>query len=164
MDFITDNILLIFCFVGSALLLLLPYLNKSRAGTLSPADVVLQVNKNNAMLIDVRNKDQFETGSLGGAVNIPSCDLAAQLNSLPTDRPLIFICQDGRQAMQAAKQVKGKGFKDTHVLNGGINGWVDDKLPLTQPETAPKKPVRKKSIAARKAHQQQQASHSSHPT
>ncbi len=115
------------------------------------------------MLIDVRDKNVYETGSLGGAVNIPACDLAAQLNSLPKDRPLVFICQDGRQASQAARQVRTQGYKDTHILNGGLNSWTSAQLPLVVPDSVSKKPVRKKSLAGRKASQEQKQHAQQHP-
>ena len=71
MDFITENILLIITFVGSAILLAFPSLSKSKNSGLSPAEVVIQVNDKDAQLVDVRTPNEYSKGSLAGAVNIP---------------------------------------------------------------------------------------------
>ena len=76
MDFITENILLIITFVGSAILLAFPSLSKSKNSGLSPAEVVIQVNDKDAQLVDVRTPNEYSKGSLAGAVNIPAADLS----------------------------------------------------------------------------------------
>lgn len=131
MDFITENILLIICFVGSAILLAFPSLSKSKNAGLSPAEVVIKVNDKNAQLVDVRTPKEFSTGTLAGSTNIPVADLEARINSLDKNRPVIFICQNGRRAQQALRQIKGKGFKDVYTLEGGIVAWQAAKLPLS---------------------------------
>ena len=84
MDFITENILLIITFVGSAILLAFPSLSKSKNSGLSPAEVVIQVNDKDAQLVDVRTSNEFSKGSLAGAVNIP----AAAIDFQPCQREL----------------------------------------------------------------------------
>ena len=64
MDFITENILLIITFVGSAILLAFPSLSKSKNSGLSPAEVVIQVNDKDAQLVDVRTPNEYSKGSL----------------------------------------------------------------------------------------------------
>lgn len=134
MDFITDNILLIVTFVGSAIMLAFPSLSKSASAGISPADVVIKVNDNNAQLVDVRTPEEFSKGSLAGAVNIPSADIDAKLQTLDKKRPVILICQTGRRAEQAVKQFKKSGFQNVYTLQGGIVGWQAAKLPLTNLE------------------------------
>ncbi len=131
MDFITENILLIITFIGSAILLAFPSLSKSRNAGLNPADVVIKVNDKNAQLVDVRTPSEFSKGTLAGSVNIPAADLIAKLDSLDKNRPVILVCQKGRRAQQALKQFKGKGFSEVYTLDGGIVAWQAAKLPLT---------------------------------
>ena len=103
MDFITENILLIITFVGSAILLAFPSLSKSKNSGLSPA----------------------------GAVNIPAADLVSRIDTLDKNRPVILVTQNGRRAQQELKQFKSKGFSDVYVLEGGLVAWQAAKLPLT---------------------------------
>lgn len=134
MDFITENILLIITFVGSAILLAFPSLSKSRNSGLSPADVVIKVNDKNAQLVDVRTEAEFAKGTLAGAINIPAADLVSRLDTLDKKRPVILITQNGRRAAQELKQFKGKGFSDVYTLEGGLVAWQAAKLPLTGTE------------------------------
>ncbi len=127
MDFITENILLIITFVGSAILLAFPSLSKSKNSGLSPAEVVIQVNDKDAQLVDVRTSNEFSKGSLAGA----PADLVSRLDTLDKNRPVILITQNGRRAQQELKQFKSKGFSDVYVLEGGLVAWQAAKLPLT---------------------------------
>ena len=128
MDFITENILLIITFVGSAILLAFPSLSKSKNSGLSPAEVVIQVNDKDAQLVDVRTPNEYSKGSLAGAVNIPAADLVSRIDTLDKNRPVILVTQNGRRAQQELKQFKSKGF---YVLEGGLVAWQAAKLPLT---------------------------------
>ena len=131
MDFITENILLIITFVGSAILLAFPSLSKSKNSGLSPAEVVIQVNDKDAQLVDVRTPNEYSKGSLAGAVNIPAADLVSRIDTLDKNRPVILVTQNGRRAQQELKQFKSKGFSDVYVLEGGLVAWQAAKLPLT---------------------------------
>lgn len=131
MDFITENILLIITFVGSAILLAFPSLSKSKNSGLSPAEVVIQVNDKDAQLVDVRTPNEYSKGSLAGAVNIPAADLVSRIDTLDKNRPVILVTQNGRRAQQELKQFKNKGFSDVYVLEGGLVAWQAAKLPLT---------------------------------
>ncbi len=131
MDFITENILLIVTFIGSAILLAFPSLTKSKNAGLNPAEVVIKVNDKNAQLVDVRTPAEYSKGSLAGAVNIPTEDLVSKISSLDPKRPIILVCQNGRRAQQALRQFKGKNFAEVYTLDGGIVAWQAAKLPLT---------------------------------
>ncbi len=131
MEFITENILLIICFVGSAILLTFPQLTKGKNAGLPPAEVVIKVNDKDAQLVDVRTPEEFAKGTLAGAINIPVADLVSRINTLNKEKPVILICQNGRRAQQAQKDFKGKGFGEVHTLQGGIVAWQAAKLPLT---------------------------------
>ncbi len=131
MEFLTENILLILCFVGSGILLAFPSLSKGKNSGLSPAEVVIKVNDKNAQLVDIRTPKEFAAGSLAGSVNIPTEDLMAKLGTLDKNRPVILVCQNGRRTAQALKDMKGKGFAEVYTLEGGIVAWQAAKLPLT---------------------------------
>jgi rhodanese-related sulfurtransferase len=75
-------------------------------------------------LIDVRVPDEFESGSIGDARNIPIAQLVSEdvLSSLPTDRLIIVYSNGSENAAKAAVLLRLSGF-DAHLLTGGYNAW-----------------------------------------
>ena len=59
---------------------------------------IIEENPKSIHLIDVRDADEFKQGSFKSAVNIPVDDLEKQIKSLPTDRPIVFICSTGARS------------------------------------------------------------------
>ncbi len=76
-----------------------------------------------AILVDVREKEEYEAFHLRGAVNIPYDELAD--HELKKDRIYIFYCNNGIQSMRAARDCAMEGF---HVYNviGGLKGNEKD--------------------------------------
>jgi rhodanese-related sulfurtransferase len=60
----------------------------------------------NMMLVDVRDPDEFNAGSLKSAVNIPVDKLEGQIKTLPTDKPVVFVCNTGARSGEAFYMVQ----------------------------------------------------------
>ena len=75
-------------------------------------------------LIDVRVPDEFESGSIGDARNIPIAQLVSDevLSSLPTDRLIVVYSNGSENAAKATVLLRLSGF-DAHLLTGGYNAW-----------------------------------------
>ena len=76
-----------------------------------------------AEVIDVREKDERDTGYIPGSRNIPYRLLAICGADLPTDRPLVTMCESGPRAAIAASILVAKGYDARPVLDGGIATW-----------------------------------------
>ena len=76
-----------------------------------------------ADLIDVREKDERDTGYIPGSRNIPYRLLGICGADLPTDRPIVTICESGARAAVAASILVAKGYDARPVLGGGIATW-----------------------------------------
>jgi rhodanese-related sulfurtransferase len=63
------------------------------------------------MLVDVRDPKEFAAGTIKGAVNIPMSDLEKKIATLPTDRPVVFVCGTGARSGEAFDTVKLLGGK-----------------------------------------------------
>lgn len=87
------------------------------------ADKAQTLMDNGAFLLDVRTQDEFELGSINGAVNIPQSTLRAHLNELPADRPILVICTIGKRAHIACRILSQRGFKDVFNITGGYRTW-----------------------------------------
>jgi phage shock protein E len=81
------------------------------------SDELLNAINNDALLIDVRTQDEFNTGSATGAVNIPLYNIMKDLNLIPINRPIIVFCQSGMRSRIAVSMLKNKGIGN--ILNGG---------------------------------------------
>jgi rhodanese-related sulfurtransferase len=87
-----------------------------------------------ALLIDLRAKEAFDAGHIGDARNVPAVELEAQSDALKKwrDRIVITYCDSGVSGAGAARTLAKLGFTKVFNLEGGLNAWVRDNLPLTK--------------------------------
>ena len=76
------------------------------------------------LVIDVRQPDEYEEGHVPGARSIPLGDVPARLDEVPTDRPVLVICQSGGRSMKAVEFLRARGHDATNVA-GGTRAWVE---------------------------------------
>lgn len=74
-------------------------------------------------LIDVREVDEYESGHVPGAVNLPLSELPARINEVP-NKTVYFICRSGSRSMQACEFCVDAGFTDVKNVAGGTMGWM----------------------------------------
>jgi rhodanese-related sulfurtransferase len=77
-----------------------------------------------AELIDVREKDERDTGYIAGSRNIPYRLLTLGEADLPRDKAIVTICESGPRAVIAASILARDGFDAHPVVDGGIDSWV----------------------------------------
>jgi rhodanese-related sulfurtransferase len=77
-----------------------------------------------AELIDVRERDERDTGYIAGSRNIPYRLLGVSGAELPTDRPVVTICESGPRAAIAASILAAKGLDARPVVDGGVADWA----------------------------------------
>ena len=85
-----------------------------------------------AELIDVREKDERDSGYIAGSRNIPYRLLALGECDLPRDRPILTICETGPRAAIAASILTAHGFDAHPVWNGGIESWMAAGKPTVE--------------------------------
>jgi rhodanese-related sulfurtransferase len=85
-----------------------------------------------AELIDVREKDERDSGYIAGSRNIPYRLLALGEADLPRDKPIVTICETGPRAAIAASILARDGFDAHPVVNGGIDSWVAAGKPTVE--------------------------------
>lgn len=90
---------------------------------LLPDDLIGLPPDSTAVVIDVRNQNEWDAGHLPNARLIPLPQLHARLSEIPRDRPIILHCQHGGRAAKAAATLDAFGFDDVHDLSGGFAGW-----------------------------------------
>lgn len=78
----------------------------------------------NICVIDVREIDEYESGHVRGAINLPLSEFASRYSELPTDRTLYMICRSGGRSMQACEFCIDAGLVDVRNIAGGTLGWT----------------------------------------
>jgi len=85
-----------------------------------------------AELIDVREKDERDSGYIAGSRNIPYRLLSLGANDLPRDKTIVTICESGPRAAIAASILSARGFDAHPVVNGGIDSWAAAGKPTVE--------------------------------
>lgn len=78
---------------------------------------VREALKQNAFLVDVRTRSEFDAGSAKGAVNIPLNKIESQLNQFQNKNGIVVFCQSGARCGQAKRILESHGINN--IINGG---------------------------------------------
>jgi rhodanese-related sulfurtransferase len=91
------------------------------------------VNRENALVLDVRENAEFKEGHIIDAVHIPFAKLKERLSELDKykDKPLIVVDKMGQHSGAAGKQLREAGFNVSR-LDGGMTEWRASKLPVVK--------------------------------
>src|SRR6202011_5962559 len=76
-----------------------------------------------AVVLDVRNPDEYEAGHVPGAKLIPLGELGARQDEIPDGDPIYVICASGGRSLTATKAMVGAGYTAVSVA-GGTKGWI----------------------------------------
>lgn len=82
-----------------------------------------------AVLLDVREPDEWEAGHAPGAVLIPMNSVTARLAELPSDQMIVVICRAGGRSGVVTDALLGLGF-EAFNLAGGMQAWTADERPV----------------------------------
>jgi rhodanese-related sulfurtransferase len=136
LQFIMKNLWLVALVVVSGGMLVWPMLRRGALGIpeVSPAQAVTLINREHALVLDVRNDAEFATGHITNARHIPLDQLQSRLGELGRfrDKAMVVNCQGGVRSASACAVLKKQGFGRVHNLKGGISAWIDAKLPVTR--------------------------------
>lgn len=99
----------------------------------SPQQAVLLINRDDAVVVDLRHPDAFMTGHIVDAISIPRTELEAKYKKLEKfkSKPIVIACATGIESGGAATFLTKQGF-DVRILAGGLRGWKEAELPLVK--------------------------------
>lgn len=132
-EFIGNHVLLVSAF-GISLALLLWSENLKGGKSVSPAETTMLVNKESAVLLDIRAKKDWDTGHITNAIHIPFAELKQRQGELKKhqSKPIVVICNMGQTAGAAVKMLKAEGFENVMRLQGGMTEWKGQNLPIVK--------------------------------
>lgn len=131
-NFLIENWFLVATALVSGGLLLWPALGRgARGGGVSPTEAVMLMNREKAVVIDVREPAEFASGHVVGSRAIPLGNLESATN-LPSNKalPVVVVCASGARAARAVSILEKKGHAKAQVLAGGIRAWREAGLPV----------------------------------
>ncbi len=85
-----------------------------------------------ALMLDVREPDEYRRGHIPGARSLPLRLLSAEGPRLPRDRPVLLACRSGRRTARALYMLEEIGLTDVHGLRGGLLAWRAAALAITR--------------------------------
>lgn len=124
----------------AAAVALLAWLENRRAGkSLSPHALTTMVNRDAAVVIDLRDKADFDNGHIVDAVNLPFSKWQLQHNAGGKtdlqqygDKSLVLVCKMGQQSSYVAKRIQTEGAPEVYRLAGGLMEWQGAQMPLVK--------------------------------
>ena len=87
------------------------------------------------VILDVRSPEEYATGHVPGALNVPHDVLEARLESLPElrDRDVVVYCRSGRRSALALEVLKRHGLSRLLHLSGDMDAWTQAARPVERP-------------------------------
>jgi rhodanese-related sulfurtransferase len=97
---------------------------------------LLAENPSSLMLIDVRDPDEFARGTIKTAVNIPVDKLESQVKTLPSDKPIVFVCGTGARSGEAFYMLKDlrPELKEVYYIEAEIKFGKDGTYKIIEPK------------------------------
>jgi rhodanese-related sulfurtransferase len=105
--------------------------------TLSPKQTQDRLQQGHCCPLDVRTPIEFREKHITGSRHIPLDTLASAHSDLDPADPLLLICQSGQRAHKAAALLAEQGFRELEILEGGLQAWEEQHLPLERPTHTP---------------------------
>jgi rhodanese-related sulfurtransferase len=110
------------------------FLTKTGPKAVSTQQAVMLINRKDGVVLDIRDKKEFEAGHIVDAIHMPSSKLSGHVTELEKykSRPVIVVCKMGQQSGEACKTLTSAGFTDVVRLTGGMAEWRGQNLPVIQ--------------------------------
>lgn len=132
--FVTHHWLLVAIFI--ILLVTLIWLETqgkvSGMSRVSPQQAVTMINRQDAVVFDIRDKTLYSKGHIAGAQHLSTEQLDTKDMSKYVEKLAIFVCGNGASAPKIGNQLKKLGLTKVFFLQGGITAWQGANLPLVK--------------------------------
>jgi len=135
-EFVGNHTFLFFTFMFVTGLLMWNLIEGQISGVqaIQPQDAISLINREDALVLDVREEKEFIDGHILNAMHIPLSTLSSKISRLEKykDRPIIASCRSGNRSGNACKMLKKSGFDKIYNLSGGIIAWQNASFPVTK--------------------------------
>jgi rhodanese-related sulfurtransferase len=132
-EFVQNNLLLFAVAFASGAMLLWPLVRRSSGGPwVSAAQATQLINREDALVLDVRDVGEYGAGHILGAKNLPLARVESGAGDVAKkkDATLIVYCDSGDRSGKAAGMLKKLGYAKVVNLSGGLGAWKQAGLPV----------------------------------
>ena len=132
-EFVSNHYILVSAFV---FLLVAFVINEGKQGgaAITPTNLVNLVNREGAILLDIRDPKEYSAGHIAGALSMPVSSIDARIGELESEKgkPVVLVCKMGQQASATGRKLKALGFENVRRLSGGMAEWTAGSLPVVK--------------------------------
>ena len=130
-DFVRNNLLLFVVALVSGAMLLWPLFRRTTGGPwVNTAEATHLINREDALVVDVRDAGEYGAGHILGAKNVPLSRLDEGDLAKRKERPVIVYCDGSERSSKAVSALKKQGFTRVVNLSGGLKAWQQAGLPI----------------------------------
>jgi rhodanese-related sulfurtransferase len=85
-----------------------------------------------SLFVDVRDNLRPETKQIdvNRIIKLPFSELKQRYQELPANRPVVLLSRVGNKGIEAARFLAQQGYQDVAILDGGLDAWVVEGLPV----------------------------------
>ena len=120
----------------------------AKLSPISPAEVNARLAAGQAVLVDIREADEFARSHVAGALSRPLSQWEQAHLTVTPGADVVFTCRSGARTSGACDRLAARVEGSAYVLDGGIDGWARSGLPLEVNRRAPMEIMRQVQIAA----------------
>ena len=132
-EFISNHYILVSVFI---FLLAAFIINEGKRGgaAITPNNLVKLVNREDAVIVDIRDNKEFGNGHIAGALNVPFSTIDSRIGELALykEKPVVLVCKMGQHAGSIGRKLRSQGFEDVRRLSGGMAEWGANNLPVVK--------------------------------
>ena len=134
--FLQDNLFLIGVLAALVVMIVMTEMKRAlkKYRDVTPAEAVQLINRDDAVMLDVRESSELEAGRIRNARHLSASVLPKRLDELGKfkDKPIITFCANGLKAQKICQLLGKHGFAQIYSLKGGVTAWQQANLPLTK--------------------------------
>lgn len=135
MHFASDHAMLVIAWMFLLVIVIFTMIKNvfCKINEISNIEAIRLINKEDSLIIDLRNRDTYRKGHIINAINFSVSDIKSnRLGELYRykNKPIIMVCDNGIKSTNQIHELDKAGFKKVYVLKEGIKGWTRENLPL----------------------------------
>lgn len=135
-EFAANHLFLITLFIAILIMLLWSVFGNAMTGVMQvqPAEATRLLNREGALIVDVRPHEDYLQGHIINALSIPQAELEGREQELSRHRgkPVIVYCENGTSSAHSVRTLKTKGYEKVYALAGGLVAWRRASLPVAR--------------------------------
>lgn len=132
--FTSNNTILVVAIILVSLMLIHSLVGEKLRGysSISPRQCTQMINHENALILDIRENNEYSGGHIINSLHIPLSNLKTRLADIEKHKAqkVIIACRSGNRSSQACATLRKEGFEQVFNLSGGVMAWENASLPL----------------------------------